>query len=193
MLSDADLIRIGEATKQDAPAASSASGKQPLTSSTEGADDDELTLFRRGLYCKALLYVAGSDRRARDWIVGWACALQGTNAPLIPIIMRYEATPKDLHNFWRELQGRDLPHDHERLAANCLCLDAATVVALSSTAMAGSAAEARYSDLGAKVGAPQKWLGGVLELAIEERHIAWEKAQVLEGGSGNADGSSSDL
>jgi len=188
VLSDADLIRIGQ--REGASATPSGDGGLSPPPPEPWSDEDaSLALFRRGLYCKALLYVAGGDRRARDWIVGWACALQGVNAPLIPIIMRHDAVLRDVQRFWRELQGRELPLAHERLAANCLCLDAATVVALSGTVGAGAAAEGRYHEVGAMVGATPKWLEEALELAVEERQLVWEKADVLQGGS-SAGGSS---
>jgi hypothetical protein len=139
----------------------------------------ELALFRRGLYCKALLYVIGNNRRARDWLVGWACALPSANSELVPMLFQHQATRKDLSNFCNELRSRELPIGTERLVVNCLCMDAATVVAHSQQAGDGMLAEERMFEVGAAVGVTKQWLHDALELAVEERALAWEKYRVL--------------
>lgn len=205
-------------TPSPPPSSTSATTPSSSSSSTTSASyaagppvdpADELTLFRRGLYCKALLYVTGQHRRGRDWIAGWACALPGENSPLLPTILRYHATAKDVQNFAKELQSRELAHDAERMVAHTVCMDAATLVSMAgppSSSLAASASSAfglgaassspnpvdvdaltspvelRYLELGEAVGCSRKWLGLALDAAYEERAIAWDKARVLEGG-----------
>lgn len=83
---------------------------------------DEVFLDDAAIYARALVYVSGGSRLARDWIAG--CAALCTNHPsLVTIAMHHQGTHEDLEDFARycEIVGYCDDQDCSLQAESQLC------------------------------------------------------------------------
>jgi hypothetical protein len=128
-------------------------------------------------YCT---WSAATDARGTG-LWGGRARYRGANSELMPLLFQHQGAAKDVRHFRSELLSRELPLEAERMVMHCFCMDAATTVALSGLAGEGAQAETRLFEAGAVLGVPRSWLQQVLDLAAEERALAWEKYKVLEG------------
>lgn len=156
--------------------------KQDNGSHVKSADK----LYREN-YIKALLYVAGEGRRARDWVSGWACVNPSLNALLLPLILQHKATLDDFHVFVADTYKRDLPPAQQRQLLGAFFIDCAACLSFTCHQDKQCVVRERYYECGSLAGMRKEWLDEVAQVALQERDMMADKFNVLDPSSTHGD------
>jgi hypothetical protein len=135
-------------------------------------------------YCKALVFVGGAGRRARDWIAGWASVMPASNRVIVMAALQHEGTAADGDAFAALLAAREasgeLSPAAARLVVRCFLFDCATLAALTCHGDETGLVRDRLDAVAARFGVAPAYLAELVDVAREERELNIEKYQALE-------------